>query len=108
MDERAQYAEDVQQRVFLATIRAIASMQRVEAPQHGSATLGLNAMIEGLVQAIAELLVEAKVVTTVKSSEPICDNIRNLLAAHIAEARQRALLHVNADQFGMDLASRPN
>ena len=77
---------ETQRRVFLTVIQALAAMEQ---PAYGSLQphLALGATIDGLLEAIAALLVEAQVLTSDAIAHQVCDDLRDALLAHIQSSQ---------------------
>lgn len=90
---------ETQRRVFLTVLRALAEMER-PAPVHGEAPLlALGATIDGLLEVVASLLVEARVLPNEAIERQVCDDLRKALLGHIwrtkaeAEAKPELVRH---------------
>lgn len=76
-----------QRRVFLATIQMIMALAR-EPHTPDSAGLDLGATIDGLLEAIAALVVEAKVLPDAPADQQFCENVAHALLQHIRQTRR--------------------
>ncbi len=78
---------ETQRRVFLGIVDAIVAMAR-SAPSEGSGQpLELGATIDGLLEVIATLLVNAQILPDGVADVQVCEDIRAALAAHIRHCR---------------------
>ncbi len=78
---------EAQRRVFLVVVDAIVAIGRSVRNQGVGQPLELGATIDGLLEVIAVLLVEAQVLPDAAADEQVCEDIRAALAAHIRNSR---------------------
>ncbi len=76
---------EAQRRVFLGVIEAIVAMG-ANARSQGQ-PLELGATIDGLLEVIGALLVEAQVLPDATADAQVCEDIRTALATHIRQTR---------------------
>jgi len=90
-----QISAATQRHVFLTVIQALARMKPPEDPSQMPGHHGLGATLDGLLDVIACLLVEARVLPDAAAEREICDDLRDALLAHIQANRAEVELAGN-------------
>ncbi|WP_343517778.1 hypothetical protein [Sphingomonas sp.] len=86
-DEGDRYAAEVQDQVFFATIRAIASLMHPKGTSDAQRSLSLFATVDALLKVIAELLAEAKLLDDPAIEAAMLADLQSRLRRHMEEAK---------------------
>jgi hypothetical protein len=94
-DEAERYALEVRDRVFGATVRAIADQMHPKEVSESARSLSFYATIDALLKVIAELVAEAKVSANPVIQNAILADLNRALAGHFENAKRSIAEHEN-------------
>lgn len=90
MLDQEQFDVETQRRVYLTVLRALAEMERPQRPSEEPPLAALCATIDGLLEVIASLLVEARVLPNEAVERQLCEDLGTALLNHIRQSRAEA------------------
>lgn len=85
-----QLSVETQRRVFLTVLRALAHMERPPHLRAEEPLLALGATVDGLLEVVASLLVEAGVLPDEIVEQEVCEDLRDALLGHIRRGKAEA------------------
>jgi hypothetical protein len=92
-DDAERYALEVRDRVFGATVRAIADQMHPKGVSESARSLSFNATIDALLKVVAELVAEAQVSTNPVVQNAILANLNHALEKHFENAKRSIAEH---------------
>lgn len=92
-DEAERYALEVRDRVFGATVRAIADQMHLKEVSESARSLSFYATIDALLKVIGELVAEAKVSANPDIQNAILADLNRALAGHFENAKRSIAEH---------------